>query len=263
MNSNLLIYYLFKLIKDGHEWQYKNLNGKGKQSKLYFSSLQIIALCISILFCISVPQGLTTDATDHILTCLSIMVALFLSLIIVVFDKSKQKRIIKSKSGEDVSSEESEVSVTDLHLWNFFYQFNALTSYAILLSIFVIILILITLIFDIKVDLSQYYIVPYNQWNKNNIFTALNLTLILLIRFCIVYFLIDFFIICFYAICHMYQYIRLDFLKRRPGIQIYNEENISETFKREYGINISTIKGIIAVVIGLIAGVIIWNFFTT
>lgn len=191
------------------------------------------------------------------------MVALFLSLIIVVFDKSKQKRIIKSKSGEDVSSEESEVSVTDLHLWNFFYQFNALTSYAILLSIFVIILILITLIFDIKVDLSQYYIVPYNQWNKNNIFTALNLTLILLIRFCIVYFLIDFFIICFYAICHMYQYIRLDFLKRRPGIQIYNEENISETFKREYGINISTIKGIIAVVIGLIAGVIIWNFFTT
>lgn len=191
------------------------------------------------------------------------MVALFLSLIIVVFDKSKQKRIIKSKSGEDVSSEESEVSVTDLHLWNFFYQFNALTSYAILLSIFVIILILITLIFDIKVDLSQYYIVPYNQWNKNNIFTALNLTLILLIRFCIVYFLIDFFIICFYAICHMYQYIRLDFLKRRPGIQIYNEENISETFKREYGLNISTIKGIIAVVIGLIAGVVIWNFFTT
>ena len=29
MNSNILIYYLFKLIKDGHEWQYKNINGKG------------------------------------------------------------------------------------------------------------------------------------------------------------------------------------------------------------------------------------------
>lgn len=191
------------------------------------------------------------------------MVALFLSLIIVVFDKSKQKRTIKPKSNEDVPSDESEVSVTDLHLWNFFYQFNALTSYAILLSVFVIILILITLIFDIKVDLSQYHIVPYKQWDKDNIFTALNLTSIFLIRFCIVYFLIDFFIICFYAICHMYQYIRLDFLKRRPDIQIYNEENISETFKREYGLNISTIKVIVAVVIGLITGIIIWNFFTT
>lgn len=61
----------------------------------------------------------------------------------------------------------------------------------------------------------------------------------------------------------MYQYIRLDFLKRRPDIQVYNEENISETFKREYGLNISTIKGIITVVIGLIMGVILWNFFTT
>lgn len=80
-------------------------------------------------------------------------------------------------------------------------------------------------------------------------------------RFCIVYFLIDFFIICFYAICHMYQYIRLDFLKRRPDIQIYNEEKISETFKRECGFNLSIVKGIIIFFICLIISLVIWNFF--
>ncbi len=90
MNSNLLIYYLFRLIKDGHEWQYKNLNGKEKKPKFFFSFLQIIALCVSFIFCLYKPTGLTSDATNHILTCLSIMVALFLSLIIVIFDKSKQ-----------------------------------------------------------------------------------------------------------------------------------------------------------------------------
>lgn len=261
MNSNILIYYLFKLIKDGHEWQYKNINGKGSKPKLYFSFLQIIALCISFLFCISVPQGLTTDATDHILTCLSIMVALFLSLIIVVFDKSKHIESLNIKKREDETSNKTEASVTDFHLWNFFYQFNALTSYAILLSVFVIILILLTLSFNVKADFSQYHIIPYKQWNNETLITTLNLVLVFLMRFCIVYFLIDFFIICFYAICHMYQYIRLDFLKRRPDIQIYNEEKISETFKRECGFNLSIVKGIIIFFICLIISLVIWKFF--
>lgn len=260
MNGNFLIYYVFKLIKDGHEWQYKNLNGKGDKPKLYFSFLQIVALCLSLLFCISVPQGLTTDATDQILTCLSIMVALFLSLIIVIFDKSKQIESLNPQRRKDGSFNETEVSVTDLHLWNFFYQFNALTSYAILLSIIVIILILLTLIFNIEVDFSQYNIVPFSQWNEKSFFTASNLIWVFLIRFCIVYFLIDFFIICFYAICHMYQYIRLDFLKRRPDIQTYNEENIAETFKRECGFDITIIRRIIIAVMCLIASIIIWNF---
>lgn len=73
----------------------------------------------------------------------------------------------------------------------FFYQFNALTSYAILLSVFVIILILLTLSFNVKVDFSQYHIIPYKQWNNETLITTLNLVLVFLIRFCIVYFLID------------------------------------------------------------------------
>lgn len=257
MNSNLLIYYLFRLIKDGHEWQYKNLNGKGKKPKLYFSFLQIIALCISALFCFYKPNGLTSNATDHILTCLSIMVALFLSLIIVIFDKSKQIKATQSISKANETITNSIHPVKELHLWNFFYQFNALTSYAILLSISVIILIIIGLLFDIEMDISIYKFISYKLWDKTSIITFMRGSLIVAMRFCIIYFLLDFFIICLYAICSIYQYIRLDFLGKRPDIQVYTEEEISSTFKREYGLDIKTIKKIlITISVIIISGIL-------
>lgn len=255
MNSNLLIYYVFRLIKDGHEWQYKNLNGKGEKPKYFFSFMQFVALCISALFCICVPEGLTSNATDHILTCLSIMVALFLSLIIVIFDKSKEIKSSNSKNNKTNDISVKSVSpLKRLHLWNFFYQFNALTSYAILLSISVIILIFIGLMFDMSMDISKYKFIPYNLWNRENILMFIDGTFIISIRFCIIYFLLDFFIICLYAVCSIYQYIRLDFLGNRPDTQVYNEEEITATFKREYGFDIGTIKKIIFIILFIILG---------
>lgn len=259
MNSNLLIYYLFRLIKDGHEWQYKNLNGKGEKPKLFFSFLQIIALCVSCIFCLYKPTGLTSNATDHILTCLSIMVALFLSLIIVIFDKSKQIKASKSigKADEMIDSIQP---AKKLHLWNFYYQFNALTSYAILLSISVIMLILIGLLFDMEMDISEYDFISYKLWDKDSIFTFMRGFFIVSMRFCIVYFLLDFFIICLYATCTIYQYIRLDFLEKRPDIQVYNEENISSTFKREYGVDIKIVRLSVIIILLIIFSGILYGF---
>lgn len=259
MNSNLLIYYLFRLIKDGHEWQYKNLNGKGEKPKFFFSFLQFIALCVSCIFCLYKPTGLTSNATDHILTCLSIMVALFLSLIIVIFDKSKQVKAPQSigKADEVIDSIHP---VKELHLWNFYYQFNALTSYAILLSISVIMLILIGLLFDMEMDISKYDFISYKLWDKASISTFIRGFFIVSMRFCIVYFLLDFFIVCLYAICTIYQYIRLDFLEKRPDIQVYNEEDVSSTFKREYGINIKTIRLSVIIILLIIFSSIVYGF---
>ncbi|MDE6216173.1 hypothetical protein, partial [Bacteroides sp.] len=60
-----------------------------------------------------------------------------------------------------------------------------------------------------------------------------------------------------YAICSIYQYIRLDFLEKRPDIQVYNEEEISSTFKREYGLDIKTIKKIIITIsVIIISGIL-------
>ncbi len=82
---------------------------------------------------------------------------------------------------------------------------------------------------------------------------------VVLMRFCIIYFLLDFFIICLYAICTIYQYIRLDFLEKRSDIQIYNEEEITSTFKREYGIDIKVVRLSIIIILFIIFSCIVYG----
>jgi len=244
MKIDYLIFYLYRLIKDGHEWQYKNLNGRGESPKSYFSFLQIIAIIIGIIFVIFEPEGLSQNATDNILGCLSIMVALFLSLILVAFDKSETIKFSQDRK--------------DLHYWNFFYQFHALTSYAILLSILVIVLIIVGLVFDIRADLSDYYFISFSLWDEKSVVLFIKCFIICCLRLSVVYFLLDFFIICLYAICAIYQFIRLDFIKKRPKIEVYREESIDIAFKREYGFSIKKVKYIIYLFLLLISIYVIY-----
>lgn len=118
MKTNYLIYYVLKLITKGQEWQYKNLNGKGDRPKLYFTQLQLIALLISILFVYTKPKGLSNEMINYVLSSLSIMTALFLSLIIIIFDKF---------NNFNFKGEGDDEKIHKFHMWNFFYQFNAIT----------------------------------------------------------------------------------------------------------------------------------------
>ncbi len=240
MSISTLIFYLFRLIRDGHKWQYKNINGKGDKPKLYFSFLQYIAICISIYFIITKPSGLSSFTSDCILGCLSIMVALFISLLIVLYDKS----------GQIISKEQD--SSKKLHSWNFIYQFNALTSYAVLLSIFVIVLVVITIMLDVQINIFDYYFIPPSQWTVVSIFLFFKCLGIILVRFCISYFLIDFFIISLYSVCSIYQFMYLEYKKEEPKLLVYNEKSINESFKEEYGFNVLYIKIPLIIILSLI-----------
>jgi len=245
MKLDYLIFYIYRLIKDGHEWQYKNLNGIGKKPTLYFSFLQIIAIFIGIAFIVYKPEGFYRDATDSILGCLSIMVALFLSLILVVFDKSKNIKSVEN--------------VEELHSMNFFYQFFTLVSYAVLLSVLVIVLILINIVFNLEINLLNYNFIDLSLWNKETITTFFKCSLIICIRFSIVYFLVDFFIICLYAICSIYQFVRLGFMKSKPKIKVNNEEPVDSTFEREFGFSLKNIKYGIYLIFSIMLICVIWR----
>lgn len=230
MDISTLIYYLTHLIKDGHEWQYRNVNGKGEKPKLYFSFLQFVAIGISLYFIVDKPLGLSSTTKENILGCLSIMVALFMGLLVVLYDKSKP-----------IISEEQD-RAKKLHAWNFFYQFNALTSYAILLSVCIIILIVVGLIFDVQWNLFDYCFLPPSEWTTTSIFLFAKCAGIICMRFAIIYFLIDFFIICLYAICSIYQFMYLHYKKDEPQVEVYNEKEIDVTYKEENGFSILRIK---------------------
>lgn len=226
MKTNYLIYYVLKLITKGQEWQYKNLNGNGNKPKLYFTQLQWIALFISILFVFTKSKGLSSEMINYVLSSLSVMTALFLSLIIIIFDKFNSFNF----NGED-----DEEKIHKFHMWNFFYQFNAITSYAILISTTVIILLVFTLMFGKETDVSQYTFVSFKLITLESILIFFKLLFVYLVRLAIVYFLLDFFILCIYAISSIFQYVSNEFIKERPNIKINREESIRNTMQKEYG----------------------------
>lgn len=226
MKTNYLIYYVLRLITKGQEWQYKNLNGNGNKPKLYFTQLQWVALLISILFVYTKPKGLSSEMINYVLSSLSVMTALFLSLIIIIFDKFNSFNF----NGED-----DEEKIHKFHMWNFFYQFNAITSYAILISTTVIILLVFTLMFGKETDVSQYTFVSFKLITLESIVIFCKLSFVYLIRLAIVYFLLDFFILCIYAISSIFQYVSNEFIKERPTIKINREESIRNTMQKEYG----------------------------
>lgn len=226
MKTNYLIYYILKLITKGQEWQYKNLNGQGQKPKFYFTSLQWVAIVISFLFVYTKPTGLSNEIVDYVLSSLSIMTALFLSLIIVIFDKF---------NNFDFKAEDDKEKVHKFHMWNFFYQFNAITSYAILISSIVIVLLILTLLFGKEIDVSKYELVSLHSFNKESILLFFKLLFVYLVRFVIVYFLLDFFILCIYAISAIFQYVSNEFMKKNPNIKVNREETIDITLEKEYG----------------------------
>ena len=215
MKTNYLLYYVLKLITKGQEWQYKNLNGKGDRPKLYFTQLQLIALLISILFVYTKPKGLSNEMINYVLSSLSIMTALFLSLIIIIFDKF---------NNFNFKGEGDDEKIHKFHMWNFFYQFNAITSYAILISTSVIILLVFTLMFGKEIDVSQYTFVSYKLVTFESILLFLKLLFVYSIR-----------ILCIYAISSIFQYVSNEFIKERPNIKVNREESINDTMQEEYG----------------------------
>lgn len=50
MNVSNILYYCLKLIFEGQKWQYQNVTYTNKAPKLYFTSLQWIAILLALLF---------------------------------------------------------------------------------------------------------------------------------------------------------------------------------------------------------------------
>ena len=67
MNISTLLYYILKLITEGHKWQYQNATCTNKPPKFYFSVLQWIAILLAFIFTLTNNAGLSNDIIDTLL----------------------------------------------------------------------------------------------------------------------------------------------------------------------------------------------------
>lgn len=244
MNISNLLYYILNLITEGHKWQYQNATCTSKPPKLYFTTLQWIAILLAFIFVLTNSAGLNNDLIDTLLNSLSIMTGLFLALIVVVYDKFKELRFDANSDSEKINRFKS---------WNYLQQFNALASYAIFISLIVISILIGALLYGQQIDFSDVYITASIE--DVNVSLSIKMTLVCVVRFCVVYFLLDFFILTIYAVTSLFQLINLEMLSKQPTYNIRKSKVITdrETLKREYPILSIIAKVIVGIsVIGII-----------
>lgn len=248
MNISNLLYYILNLIVKGHEWQYQNATRTNEPPKLYFTVLQWGALSFALVFVFTNRTGLCTEIIDFLLSSLSIMTGLFLALVVVVYDKFKEF---------DFSAKDDDEKINKVKSWNYLCQFNALTSYAIFISLIVISILIGSLLYGHHTDFSNIHIVK--SFSEIDIWLTLRIFIVGIVRFCMVYFLMDFFILTIYAISSLFQFINVEMLSKEPPYKLNKKHVLSdkETFKKEY----PTLSVIAKVIIALaIIGFILYKY---
>lgn len=225
MELDNLLYYILNLILEGHKWQYQNATCTNKPPRLYFTTLQWAALGLALVFIITKPSGLNNDIVDYLLSSLSIMTGFFLALVVVVYEKHIGMELNATTENERINEYKS---------WNYLRQFNALTSYAILISVIVIAILIGSLLFGHETHLSDYSLASNMRdidWRQ-----TIQVAIVVLVRFLLIYFLLDFFILTVYAITSLFQFMNVKMNEKQPlnplnGVKVLTDK---QTLKRCY-----------------------------
>lgn len=200
-------HYLANLIKEGHKWQYLNINGKGKSPLLYFTGLQWVVILISGFGVVSLPLGFNKDFIGYTIASLSIFIGLFLTLILSVFDKFQT--FVENNKSQD-KTEKTKIILIQRR--NFSKQFTSLTSYSIILSIFCIFLLSLSLLFEsFNANIYTYSLTKWAEIQPKNILLLLKIFGLAFYRFCLIYFLLDFLLITLYAVTSIFSFIMINY----------------------------------------------------
>lgn len=247
MGLDNLLYYILDLIVEGHKWQYQNATCTNTSPKLYYTTLQWVAIGLASIFVLTKTSGLNNDIVDYLLSSLSIMTGFFLALVVVVYEKYMRLEFNATTDDE---------KITDIKTWNYLRQFNALTSYAILISIVVISILVGSLLFGHETKFSDYRFATSLQ--EIDVLLSIRLSTIVIVRFLLIYFLLDFFILTIYAISSLFQFVNLRMSENQPqyGLNLSKVTTDKQTLKKAY----PRLSVIAKCIIGIaIAGLIIYE----
>ena len=147
MRFPLLLFYIRRLIEEGHKWQYQNSTNSNAASWWPYSLLQCVAILIAVLFVYRKTGGFSETSIDLLLSSLSIITGFLVAVSIIVFDKYRQ---LPKEANTDVEK------INLYKSYNFLIQYNALSMYAILLAFVCIIMLILCLLFGEEVDLKDF-----------------------------------------------------------------------------------------------------------
>lgn len=227
MKLPLLLYYIRRLIEEGHKWQWQNSTNSNDASSWSFSFLQWVAIFISGIFVYQKTSGFSETSIDLLLSSMSIITGFLVAVSIIVFDKFKQLPPLANTIDERINLYKSHY---------FLIQYNALSMYAILLAFVCIIMLILILLFGEDVDLECFSFAQ--KLTEISFSETLIACSIVIYRFLLCYFIFDFFIITIYSICSLFSFFdaRMKVSDTIDGYKPNNTLTDWQTYKNKYSL---------------------------
>ena len=224
-----IVLYLSDLIHAGHKWQRQNIIDANSERAFRLSVFQIVGCLLAGWFVYKNPSGISDTAIDYLLSSLSIITGFFFAVILLSYEQFNKIKVPDRGVAEDEK-------INVLKSVNFLKKYNALSCYAILLSIIVIFMLIGTLLFGQKTDIYEDFEVASSLKNVD-LFPTLCFYALVSWRFLMIYFLLDFFIITIYAICSLFQFLNLQMLNLQLPFAVNSNHVASEyqVYKNKYG----------------------------
>lgn len=175
--------YLIDLRNKAHRFERIDINGKEDTSFVGKYLLKIIFSLISIAFVYLLEDGFSENFVSFASKTLAILIGLFMTAIIFSFNKFYENSV-----SEEANSSEK---LWDTQAYNYTKKFAYLTSYNIVLSIFVIVALSLNTLFQIPMSVNIHlFVFDYHQINRSSIWIFLKLSFIALQRFFILYWML-------------------------------------------------------------------------
>ncbi|MBS3915829.1 MAG: hypothetical protein KG003_15140 [Bacteroidetes bacterium] len=195
------------VVKEGKHLQRVNINGK-KVKQTWLFSTRFLSVLFAILLIFLTPSGFTNDFAGYTISFLAIFVGLFSSIVIALHDKN-------SNLSDGYSDLDSTQRARIKQKKNYLIQFTGLTSYAILLAIVIIILLLFVLFRDFdEINIRNYvWCKSIKEISSRNVTLFFKLLLSVLYRFCVYNLLINFFAITLYATTSYFSFVLAGYRK--------------------------------------------------
>lgn len=191
------------LIKDSWKYQYSEINNSRKDNesnkpKLFFTYYQFIIIGLTIVFLFLAFKGFSTEFAGYAISGLSLFVGVFFTFVLTLYNKFQSVDFEKYKEEVNVS-----LMPIGVRLKNFYTKVTVLSLYSILLALLCIVLLSLSLIFDLlQFDISLILL----STRDIDLFVTLKSILVLLYRGLTLYFLLDFILITIYLIGNFYDF---------------------------------------------------------
>ncbi|MBQ21663.1 MAG: hypothetical protein CMD31_12985 [Flavobacteriales bacterium] len=178
--SKRLNKYLIELRHKAIRFERIDINGKSSDNWFINNQRRIICSLVAIILTSLLVEGFNEQFISYSSTILSILIGLFITAMIFSFDKFYTK-IDREKANANEK-------LWNTQSYNYSMQFAYITGYNIVLSIFTLVVLSLSVFFDVIMSINVWgYHFEFDKISADTFLNFIGLSLLLLQRFIVLY----------------------------------------------------------------------------